>query len=117
MDIESFLNRTNRSKADLLRELGRDPKSSLINSYIKSRSNPSFEIAVKLLLLGMSPLELFGPEIDEILRKHYSAQDLLPKNFNDPGFMKGLDSAADPESTLNKLMERKVLEMKAKGLI
>lgn len=117
MDIESFLNRTNRSKADLLRELGRDPKSSLINSYIKSRSNPSFEIAVKLLRLGMSPLELFGPEIDEILRKHYGTQDLLPKNFNDPGFMKGLDAAADLESALNARVERMVLQMKAKGMI
>lgn len=71
MDVKSFLDRTHITKADLLRKLGKDPKSSLISAYQSGTSNPSIEIAVKLIKLGMTPLELFGEEIDSIFRKHY----------------------------------------------
>lgn len=71
MDIKPFLNRTNRTKADLLRDLGMNPKSSLIAAYEKGRSNPSFDVVYKLLDLGMTPLELFGSEIEEKIRRYY----------------------------------------------
>lgn len=71
MDIKAFLDRTNRTKADLLRDLGKDPKSSLIAAYEKGRSDPSFEMVNKLLKLGMTPLELFGHEIEEKIRRYY----------------------------------------------
>ena len=94
MDVKSFLDRTNRSKADLLRELGLDPKSSLISSYIAGRSNPSFEVSVKLLQLGMTPLELFGEEIDKKLRAYYSRS--LPHSVENTGFKEGMDMANKP---------------------
>lgn len=63
--FEKFLLRTGRSKADLLRDLGQDPKSSLIAAYVSGRSMPSYEMCVKLLNAGMSIEELFGKEIWE----------------------------------------------------
>lgn len=62
IDIESFLSRKGMNKADLCREIGKDPKSSLLSSYEKGRSNPSFEICFKLLSMGMTVEELFGIE-------------------------------------------------------
>lgn len=71
MDVQSYLNRTKKTKADLLRDLGKSPKSSLIAAYEKGRSDPSFEMVNKLLKLGMSPLEIFGKEIDDLIRRYY----------------------------------------------
>ena len=47
IEIERFLLRTNQSKADLLRALGEDPKSSLLSAYASGRSKPSFEMCQK----------------------------------------------------------------------
>jgi hypothetical protein len=61
--FEKFLARTKRTKADLLRDLDLDPKSSLISAYVSGRAMPSYEMCVKLLDCGMTVEELFGPEI------------------------------------------------------
>lgn len=74
----------------------------------KNGNRPKFNAMVRLLQSGVTVETLFGVE--------YEKAHSLGK-LNTPKFLEGLDSAADPESTLNKLMERKVLEMKAKGLI
>lgn len=71
MDVQSYLNRTKKTKADFLRELGKDPKSSLIAAYEKGRSDPSFAMVNKMLKLGMTPLEIFGKEIDDLIRHYY----------------------------------------------
>ena len=71
IEIERFLLRTNQSKADLLRALGEDPKSSLLSAYASGRSKPSFEMCKKLLLQGMSISELFGDEVDEKIKLLY----------------------------------------------
>ena len=63
--VESFLVRTGLSKADLLRKLGLDPKSSLIAAYITGMATPAYEMCVRLLQNGMSIEELFGEEIWE----------------------------------------------------
>ena len=55
MDIDAFLKRTNLTKADLLRELGRYPKSSLISSYIAGRAFPPYDVCLKLVSLGITP--------------------------------------------------------------
>lgn len=60
IDLKSYLNRTGFSKADLCRKLGLDAKSSLLSSYEKGRSDPSYDMCVKLLQLGMTVEELFG---------------------------------------------------------
>lgn len=114
MDLKSFLDRTNLTKADVLRKLGRDPKSSLLSAYQSGASFPSFDMALKLLKLGMTPRELFGEEIDEILKAYYmeSGNGGFPAEF-----LEGLKGAKDPESALNALVERKILEMKEKGQI
>lgn len=70
MDIEAFLNRIKCSKADLLRQLGLDPKSSLISSYIAGRANPSHDICCKLIDCGITAQELFGDELGSMLVKN-----------------------------------------------
>lgn len=60
--LKSFLNRLNMTKADLCRELDIDPKSSLLSSYEKGRTYPSYEKCKKLLEMGMTVEELFGRE-------------------------------------------------------
>lgn len=62
--IEEFLARTGRTKADVLRALGEDPKSSLLSAYSSGRSKPSFDMCQRLLLNGMTIAELFGEEVE-----------------------------------------------------
>jgi len=68
MDFDGFLERTNKSKADLLREIGLDPKSSLLSAYIAGLSMPSYDMCIKLLQCGMTIEELFGKNIWEIVK-------------------------------------------------
>lgn len=89
MDIKAFLDRTNRSKADLLRELGLDPKSSLISAYISGRSRPSFDVVDKLIELGITAEELFGKEHADILIRNSTTINpgAFPKKlFDTPEF-------------------------------
>lgn len=102
MDIKSFLDRTNLSKADVLRKLGRDPKSSLLSAYQSGASLPSFDMTLKLLKLGMTIKEMFGEEIDAIVRKAYM-DEVRPE-------------AVDSNDAVNGV-ERAFAEMKARGLI
>lgn len=105
MDLKSFLDRTNLTKADVLRKLGRDPKSSLLSAYQSGASSPSFDMVLQLLKLGMTPLEMFGQEIDDILKKYYtefSARE-IPSAFNTPEFREGVAKALE--------------DMRARGLI
>ena len=119
MDVESFLNRTGWSKADLLRELGMDPKSSLISSYIKNRSKPSFEVAEKLLKLGMTIKEMFGEEIDEIIRNAY-LDEVRPGSAGDKGAMDGIEKAVinmKARGIIKDEVAKEIASMRAKGLI
>lgn len=95
MDIKSFLDRTNLTKADVLRKLGRDPKSSLLSAYQSGASLPSFDMALKLLKLGMTPKELFGEEIDEILKDYYTSAQVIPQSFDTPEFREGVAKALE----------------------
>ena len=71
VDIDSFIARTGRSKADLSRDLGFDPKSSLLAAYQAGRTKPSYDVCAKLLQLGMTLKELFGDDVDARLKKFY----------------------------------------------
>jgi transcriptional regulator with XRE-family HTH domain len=73
MDIKTFLNRKSLTKAALCRLLGIDPKSSILSSYEKGRSNPSYEICEKLIPLGASAQELFGKELGDMLVSNSTA--------------------------------------------
>lgn len=96
MDLKSFLDRTNLTKADVLRKLGRDPKSSLLSAYQSGASFPSFDMALKLLKLGMTPREMFGEEIDEILKSYLdSSAPKIPQSFDSPEFREGVARALE----------------------
>lgn len=69
IDLKSFLNRSKMTKADLCRKIGLDPKSSLLSSYEKGRSDPSFSVCRQLLLAGMTVEELFGIDYKSLHRE------------------------------------------------
>ena len=78
IDLKSYLNRTGFSKADLCRKLGLDAKSSLLSSYEKGRSDPSYDMCVKLLQLGMTVEELFGkPYLSSVAETHQAFEDRI----------------------------------------
>ena len=111
VDIDSFLERTNRSKAGLLRELGLDPKSSLISAYEKGRSNPSYDVCAKLIELGATAKELFGEELGTKLIQNSIA--VPPAGLaNDPEFQKGLQQSIDAKvsATVKTEAKRTVVE-------
>ena len=62
------MTRTGRTKADLLRALGEDPKSSLLSAYASGRSKPSFDMCQRLLVNGMTISELFGEEVENYVK-------------------------------------------------
>lgn len=68
------------SKAELMRKLGRDPKSSLVAAYIAGRSRPSFDIIDKLIELGITAEELLGKRLAEILLRN--SQTKIPENID-----------------------------------
>ena len=80
--LKSFLSRMNMNKADLCRELDIDPKSSLLSSYEKGRSYPSYEKCKKLLEMGMTVEELFGEEaaLGCMMKDRVENYDYLYKN-------------------------------------
>lgn len=115
MDIDSFLNRTNKRKADLLRDLGMNPKSSLISAYISGASNPSYDVMLKLIELGITAQELFGEEIGSKLVQN-SAPSIPPELSNDPDFQKGLQQAIDAKVSATVKTELEKI-LKQKGLL
>ena len=100
-DVQSFLERLGMKKADLCRELEMDPKSSLLSSYEKGRSNPSYEVCEKLIGKGVTAQELFGEELGSKLIANSSvpvssAEELSPemqKMLNHPDFIAGMKKA------------------------
>ena len=73
----------------------------------KQGNRPSFNAFVRLLQKGATVETLFGVEY----AKMHPTQGAAPSEF-----LEGLKES-DPESALNALVERKVLEMKANGKI
>ena len=71
----------------------------------------------KLLEIGMTPKELFGEKIDELIKSYYlsSKNPQLPKNFDNKEFREGLALANKP-MTKDEIIAV-VMEMKAKGKI
>ena len=73
----------------------------------KDGSRPDFNAIVRLFQKGATVETLFGVEY----AKMHPTQGAAPSEF-----LEGLKES-DPESALNALVERKVLEMKANGKI
>ena len=95
VDIKSFIERLGMRKADLCRALGMDPQSSLMSSYEKGRSDPSYDKCEKLIRLGITAQELFGEELGKILLENSLAiiapKAVPPKDYlEDPAFREGV---------------------------
>ena len=71
-------------------------------------TRPSFNAIVRLLEHGATVETLFGVDY----AKTHPIKNPVPSEF-----LEGLNGAKDPESALNALVERKILEMKANGKI
>lgn len=85
IDIESFLDRMKMTKAELLRRIGENPKSSILASYSKGRSCPSYEMCAKLIRAGMKVEELFGVEY-----RVAPTPSNVPKDYDTPEFREGV---------------------------
>lgn len=114
-----FLHEINVSK--LLKETGMDISglSSLLEIEVQTikrwekdkahnGNRPLYNAIVKMLRKGATIETLFGVEY----AKMHGIENIAPTEF-----LEGLKGAKDPESALNAIVERKILEMKDKGLI
>ena len=93
VDIKSFIERKGMRKADLCRALGMDSTSSLMSSYEKGRSDPSYDKCEKLIRLGITVQELFGEELGNLLLENslqVKPQSPPPEFLNDPKFQEGV---------------------------
>ena len=93
VDIKSFIERKGMRKADLCRALGMDSTSSLMSSYEKGRSDPSYDKCEKLIRLGITVHELFGEELGNLLLENsmpVKRSDPPPEFLNDPKFQEGV---------------------------
>lgn len=93
VDIKSFIERKGMRKADLCRALGMDSTSSLMSSYEKGRSDPSYDKCEKLIRLGITVQELFGDELGNLLLENSlraKPQSPLADFVNDPIFQESV---------------------------
>ena len=95
VDIKSLIERLGMRKADLCRALGIDPQSSLMSSYEKGRSDPSYDKCEKLIRLGITAQELFGEELGKILLENslplVAPKAVPPQDYlEDPAFREGV---------------------------
>ena len=78
--------------------------------WCTGKSTPPYENIMGLIKLGITMKELFGEDVAEIIMRQY-----MPEAAKNTEFLEGLKAAKDPESALNAIVERKILEMKEKG--
>jgi len=93
VDIKTFIERKGMRKADLCRALGIDSTSSLMSSYEKGRSDPSYDKCEKLIRLGITVQELFGEELGNLLLENslqVKPQNPPPDFVSDPKFQEGV---------------------------
>lgn len=104
LDCNSFLRRMGWGQKDLANRL--EIATSTVGMWCVNKSTPSYSVIEKLLKMGMTIKELFGEEVDAMVRSQYldgitAAQ--VTNEFDTPEFRAGV---------------RKALEdMKARGLI
>lgn len=99
MDIEGFMRRIGvSSKTELAKML--DSKPQNINKWFnKDRKEPTYEMCKRLLKIGMTVEELFGPEV--AAKVAVSNQEIKDKqtaynpniNFDDPAVQAGITKA------------------------
>lgn len=106
-DCTSFLRRMGWVQKDLAERL--EIGTSTVGMWCIGKSTPTHPVIEKLIELGATSEELFGKEYaDKLMKNSLNAP---------PEFLEGLNCAKDPESALNAIVERKILEMKERGLI
>ena len=115
IDLLSFLRRVNMTQAELSKALDTTPGN--VNRWAKREGVPSFGLCKELLKLGMTPRELFGEEIDELIKANYlKARDpKIPKTFDNKEFREGVAISNKP-MTKEEIVAL-VLDMKSKGEI
>lgn len=111
IDVDSFKDRLGITKSELARRLGLDSKSNTLSLYAKGKSFPTYEMCCKLLDMGMTIEELFGPDIaakvvvtkNALQERHAAYNTRL--DFNDPEVKAAMAQALSDilaKSTANK---------------
>lgn len=109
-DCTAFIRRMGWRQKDLAERL--NIGTSTVGMWCTGKSTPPYENIMGLIKLGITMKELFGEDVAEIIMRQY-----MPEAAKNTEFLEGLKAANDPESALNAIVERKILEMKEKGLI
>lgn len=63
IDLQQFLQRVNKSQADLAKDLGTTPGN--VNRWAKGDGAPGYDLCVSLLEMGMTTEELFGVTVKQ----------------------------------------------------
>ncbi|OWV27161.1 hypothetical protein B7988_03125 [Fibrobacter sp. UWB1] len=72
MNVEKYLDRTNKTASTLADELGLNASS--VTAWKKGKATPSYDICQKLLEIGMGIDELFTPELWEAIKTRHAAE-------------------------------------------
>ena len=107
-DCTAFLRRKGWRQKDLAERL--NIRTSTVGMWCIGSSTPSYEVIRQLFMLGITPRELFGECIDDILKRQY-----LPEGSAGMEFLEGKVNPDDPG--FSDAIEKIVLEMKAEGKI
>lgn len=100
-DCTAFLRRKGWRQKDLAERL--NIRTSTVGMWCIGSSTPSYEVIRQLFMLGITPRELFGEEIDDVLKAYYANSPTVPPSFDTPEFREGVAKALE--------------DLKAKGLI
>lgn len=92
-DCNTFLRRMGWGQKDLAKRL--EIGTSTVGMWCIGKSTPTYPVILKLLQLGMTPSELFGEEIDDILKAYYASAPTVPPSFDTPEFREGVAKALE----------------------
>ena len=73
-DCNSFLNRKGWKQRELAQRL--NIGTSTVGMWCTGKSTPSYDVILQLFKLGVTIKELFGEEVDNLVKSHYD----IPSN-------------------------------------
>lgn len=115
-DCNLFLRRMNWGQKDLAERL--EIGTSTVGMWCLGKSTPSYAVIEKLFRLGITPRELFGEEIDEIIKESYHSVDYAKAHQRDKAASTEERKPIDLDSPeFQAAVKSAIVDLKTKGLI
>ena len=115
-DCNLFLRRMNWGQKDLAERI--EIGTSTVGMWCLGKSTPSYAVIEKLFRLGITPRELFGEEIDEIIKECYRGVDYAKTHQSDKPEPAADRKPLDLDSPEFKAaVKSAIVDLKTKGLI